>query len=146
MANNQYTNRVDVMRGNATETLIDITDTTAVAADVAQGKYFYLASGEKVAGTSSGGGGGGGALVCNVTINSLADPPTATLDKKASEILAALNDGMVVWVKTEFDDPESVTSLIVSHGITDSGRYEFDDTDKSYYADTENDYPVSLIS
>lgn len=36
---------------------VNISDTTAVAADVAQGKYFYTAAGVKTAGTSSGGGG-----------------------------------------------------------------------------------------
>lgn len=36
--------------------LIDITDTTAAAADVASGKYFYNVAGNKTAGTSSGGG------------------------------------------------------------------------------------------
>lgn len=96
-------------------------------------------------GTISTSGGGGGALVCNVTIDSLADPPTATLDKKTSEILAALNDGMVVWFKTEYDEPESITTLMNSYGITDSGHYEFDDADRSFYADTENDYPVSQL-
>ena len=55
MATNQYINRVDIQRGNSTETLINISDTTAVASDVAQGKYFYLASGEKVEGASTGG-------------------------------------------------------------------------------------------
>ena len=38
---------------------VDISDTTAVAADVAQGKYFYTAAGVKTAGSASGGGGGG---------------------------------------------------------------------------------------
>lgn len=40
-----------------TITALDISDTTAVASDVAQGKYFYTANGIKTAGTASGGSG-----------------------------------------------------------------------------------------
>ena len=53
MANNPYVNKV-VKEGT---TLIDLSADTALAADVAQGKYFHLATGERVAGTASGGGG-----------------------------------------------------------------------------------------
>lgn len=44
---------------SGTATFTDVTDTTAAAADVAAGKYFYTAAGVRTAGTGSGGGGGG---------------------------------------------------------------------------------------
>ena len=45
--------------GGGTASFTDVTDTTAIASDVAQGKYFYLANGTKTAGTATGGGGTG---------------------------------------------------------------------------------------
>lgn len=53
MANNPYVNKVIKADGT---TIIDISDTTATASDVAQGKYFYTAAGAKVEGTASAGG------------------------------------------------------------------------------------------
>lgn len=55
MANNPYVNKV--VNAETNTTLIDLTSDTAVAADVAQGKYFHLATGERVQGTSTGGSG-----------------------------------------------------------------------------------------
>lgn len=46
-----------------TITALDISDTTAVASDVASGKYFYTSAGVKTAGTASGGSGSSGTQV-----------------------------------------------------------------------------------
>lgn len=43
--------------GGGSATFTDVTDTTAAAADVASGKYFYNAAGVRTQGTNSGGGG-----------------------------------------------------------------------------------------
>lgn len=43
--------------GGGTATFTDVTDTTALASDVASGKYFYTSAGVRTQGTSSGGGG-----------------------------------------------------------------------------------------
>lgn len=50
MANNQYVNQVGLADGTV---LIDLTTDTAVAADVKSGRYFHLATGERVQGTNT---------------------------------------------------------------------------------------------
>ena len=50
MANNTYVNQVGLADGTV---LIDLTTDTAVAADVQTGKYFHLATGERVQGSST---------------------------------------------------------------------------------------------
>lgn len=50
MASNTYVNQVGLADGTI---LIDLTTDTAVATDVANGKYFHLATGERVAGTNT---------------------------------------------------------------------------------------------
>lgn len=50
MANNQYVNQVGLADGTV---LIDLTSDTAIASDVKSGRYFHLATGERVQGTNT---------------------------------------------------------------------------------------------
>ena len=65
-------------QGGGTASFTEITDTTAAAADVASGKYFYTSAGVRTAGTASGGGGGGVTLVASKTITASTTSTTAT--------------------------------------------------------------------
>lgn len=55
--------------GGGTASFTDVSDTTATAADVASGTYFYTAAGVYTEGTASGGGGSGPYVVGVVPYN-----------------------------------------------------------------------------
>lgn len=85
---NQYVNKV-VYGGS---TLIDLTSDTAVASDVASGKYFHLKSGERVQGTNT------------------YDADTSDATASASEILAT---------KTAYVNGVKITGSMPNNGGTD---------------------------
>ena len=66
--------------GGGTASYVDVTDTTATAADVASGKYFYTAAGVKTAGTGSGGGG--------ITITDTTDSHGGTIREITAEVFS----------------------------------------------------------
>lgn len=82
---NPYVNKVVQSNG---ATLIDISDTTAVAADVTDGKYFYLATGEKVAGSGPGGSSG-------YTRTVIAPQQTVTPDSNRQATLSDVTVGFI---------------------------------------------------
>lgn len=86
MANNTYVNQVGLADGTV---LIDLTTDTAVAADVASGKYFHLATGERVQGSST------------------KDSDTTDANAAASEILAT---------KTAYVNKNKITGSMTNNG------------------------------
>lgn len=66
--------------GGGTASFTDVTDTTAAAADVASGKYFYTSAGVRTQGTSSGGGSSKITKVCSEEVTtSTTNTSAATL-------------------------------------------------------------------
>jgi len=86
MANNQYVNQVGLADGTI---LIDLTTDTAVASDVASGKYFHLKTGERVQGTNN------------------YDSNTTDADASASEILSG---------RTAYVNKNKITGEMTNNG------------------------------
>ena len=96
-------------------TLIDLTQDTAVESDVASGKWFHKANGDRVQGTASGGGSGTATFPGNVTITfdtNLAD--TIPYAYRAASSVTPTN---VVWTFGLYDpsDPQDVVLNIASN-------------------------------
>lgn len=76
--------------GGGTATFTDVTDTTAAAADVASGKYFYTSAGVRTQGTSSGGGGSDRLkLIQTTALGSLSTSSTSAADTGKTVSLAS---------------------------------------------------------
>ena len=86
MAENQYVNQVGLADGTV---LIDLTTDTAVATDVASGKYFHLATGERVQGSNTN------------------DSNTTDANASASEILSG---------KTAYVNKNKITGEMTNNG------------------------------
>lgn len=117
-------------------TLIDITDSTATAPDVAEGKYFYTREGIKTLGTGSGGGG----TDFIVTLSYDSQSEMWTPDKTLAEIAAAYSaeKNIATYAYNSVDD-----MIQASGGYYDDGSEEFwywvDNSD----GDASGDYTIS---
>lgn len=69
--------------GGGTASFTDVSDTTATAADVASGTYFYTAAGEYTEGTAS----GGGVEMITVTISFISGFDKSFIDPQATMTL-----------------------------------------------------------
>lgn len=98
----------------------DVSDTTAAAADVATGKYFYAADGTRTAGTSSGGGGASNMVQGTFTTGSTRNTTqTVTLGYTGSGYPVAL----VVYVKDGMFNSHGDTVWYNSKNQYDVGAY-----------------------
>lgn len=86
--------------GGGTASFVDVTDTTAAAADVASGKYFYTSAGVRTQGTSSGGGGGGATLIASKQVTTSTTSTTAsTVETWSTGHSEVWTSAKIVYVK-----------------------------------------------
>ena len=78
--------------GGGTATFYDVSDTTAGAADVASGKYFYTSAGVRTQGTSSGGGGSSPTLLGTLAVGSISTNSTTDTDTGKSITVKGIYD------------------------------------------------------
>ena len=90
--------------GGGTATFYDVSDTTAAAADVATGKYFYTAAGVRTQGTNSGGGGGSGLTLLKTTsLGTLSTSSTSATNTNKTMTVTGYNDYDLLVVDVSVD-------------------------------------------
>lgn len=100
--------------GGGSATFYEVSDTTAAAADVATGKYFYTADGTKTQGTSSGGGGADLPTI-DIAWDSSYTTRTVTCDETFSECWDRYyngNTGVYVHTHDDFGWEENTTAVV----------------------------------
>ena len=126
-----------------TITALDISDTTAIASDVASGKYFYTANGTKTQGTASGGGG-----ATQHTIH------LEFTDSTDTDIEVDYDDSLIATMITSYDpvtygqktvDSAALDGVIWYQRPTETWETIFDD-DTQLSPDSDNDYPYCWIT
>lgn len=107
-------NKVQLADGT---TIIDLTDTTAVASDVAAGKYFYTAAGVKTEGTASGGGG--------MTV-------VETQDSHGGTIVEITGEEVTLQTKTNITPTESSQTIQADDGYTGLSSVQINPISSTY--------------
>lgn len=139
---NPYVNKV--VQSNGT-TLIDISDTTAVAADVASGKYFYLATGEKVTGTKA----EKTFVSKTITLNGIYDPDDDNADGYSEVTVNVANGASMTEVQNQYGTELVITS---AQGSAPSATrhtlyFEYEDsTNEMEYAYYDDSFISSAIT
>lgn len=109
--------------GGGTADFTDVTDTTAAAADVASGKYFYTSAGVRTQGTASGGGGSGLTLLKTTSLGALSTSSTSAADTGKSMTVTGYNDYDLLVVDVSVDSltngrHTSTVSLVLLTGTS----------------------------
>ena len=102
---------------------VNIGDTTATAADVAAGKYFYTAAGVKTAGTATGGGSGSGGSVYQDANGYIVLSPSGTPFAAEKDVNFIDYDGTILYSYTA-QEAQALTALPANPthtGLTSQG-------------------------
>lgn len=135
MANNPYVNKVQLANGT---TLIDLSTDTAIASDVAQGKYFHLPTGERVQGTAT----GGSEIVIEDEPNATGTTAVVTADDVTTLIAKSITQNGTYNASSDNADGYSSVTVNVSGGSSATQHsiyFEFSDSTSTtipvYYDD-----------
>ena len=146
MANNPYVNKVQKADGT---TIIDISDSTAIASDVASGKYFYLSTGQKVQGTASGGGtpaisvvdttDSAGGTIRTITALDISDTTAVASDVASGKYFYTANGTKTVGTASG-GGGGAYTCTLTNSGSSDGGIYVKYNNTKYYTSNDSFDF------